>query len=90
MAGRVDQIDLNLGAGDVAGLDGFHFPIEPDAGGVYGDSSFLLLGIVIGDGRALIDLAHSVTETAVKEHPLGDGGFAGIDMGDNADVAEVC
>ena len=59
------------------------------AGGVDRDAPFLLLGIVIGDGGALIDLAHAVAEAAVEQHPLGDGGLAGIDVGDDADVAEV-
>ena len=90
VAGRVDEIDLNFGAGNVLGADGFHVPIEPDAGGVDGYAALLLLGIVIGYGGALIDLAHAVAEPAIEEHPLGDGGFAGIDVGDNADVAEVC
>ncbi len=26
---------------------------------------------------------------AEEQHPLGDGGFAGVDVGDDADVAEI-
>ena len=26
---------------------------------------------------------------AVEQHPLGDGGLAGVDVGDDADVADV-
>ena len=64
-------------------------PGEADAGRLDGDAAFLLLGIVVGDGGALIDLADAVGETAVVEHPLGDGGLAGVDVGDDADVAEL-
>ena len=51
--------------------------------------AFLLLGIVVGDGRALIDRPDAVAEPAIEQHPLGDGGFARVDMGDDADVAKV-
>ena len=77
VAGRVDQIDLDV------------FPGERDRGGVDRDAAFLLLGIVVGDGRAFIDRADAVAEPAVEQHPLGDGGFARVDMGDDADVAKV-
>ena len=64
-------------------------PGEGDAGRVDGDAPLLLLGVEIGDRGALIDLADAVGEAAVEEHPLGDGGLAGVDVGDDADVAEV-
>ena len=75
--GRVDQVDRHV------------VPGEGDAGGLDGDAPLLLLGIVVGDGGALIDLAHAVGEAAVVQHPLGDGGLAGVDVGDDADVAEL-
>jgi hypothetical protein len=30
-----------------------------------------------------------MAEPAVKKHPFGDGGFSGVDMGNDADVAKV-
>ena len=77
VAGRVDQVDLDV------------LPGEGDRGGVDRDAPLLLLGVVVGDGGALVDLAHAVAEAAVEQHPLGDGGLAGVDVGDHADVAEV-
>ena len=77
VAGRVDQIDLNV------------FPRERDRGGVDRDAAFLLLGIVVGDGGAFIDRADAVAEPAVEQHPFGDGGLARVDVGDDADVAKV-
>ena len=77
VAGRVDQVDLNV------------LPGEGDRGGVDRDAPFLLFGVVIGDGGALVDRAYAVAEAAVEQHPLGDGGLARVDMGNHADVAEV-
>ena len=56
---------------------------------VDGDAALLLLGVEVGDGGALVDLAHAVRGAAVEQHPLGDGGLAGVDVGDDADVAEL-
>ena len=64
-------------------------PGERDAGRVDRDAALLLLGVEVGDGGALVDLAHAVAEAAVVQHPLGDGGLAGVDVGDDADVAEL-
>ena len=65
-------------------------PGERHAGGVDRDAALLLLGIEVGVGRALVDLAHAVAGAGVVQHPLGDGGLAGVDVGDDADVAELC
>ena len=43
----------------------------------------------VGDGGALVDVAQAVRKAAVKQHPFGDGGFSGVDMGNDADIAEV-
>ena len=77
VAGRVDQVDLDV------------LPGEGDGGGVDRDAPFLLLGVEIGDGGALIHFAHAVAEAAVEQHAFGDGGFARVDVGNHADVAEV-
>ena len=39
-------------------------------------------------GRALIDVARAMLGAAVEQHPLGDRRLAGIDVGDDADVAD--
>jgi hypothetical protein len=63
-------------------------PGERDAGGVDGDAALLLLRIVVGVGGPLVDLADAVLGAAVEQHPLGDGRLAGVDVGDDADVAD--
>ena len=64
-------------------------PIEGNACGLDGDASFLFFGIVIGNGSALIDHADFVYEVGIEEHPFGNGRFSSVDMGDDADVADV-
>ena len=77
VARRVDQVDLDV------------FPGKVDRGGVDRDAPLLLLGVVIGDGCPLVHRSDAMAEAAEEEHPLGDGGFARVDMGDDADVAEL-
>jgi hypothetical protein len=48
----------------------------------------LFFGIVIGNGRTLIDHSDFVYEVGVEEHSLGNGGFSRVDVGNDADVAE--
>ena len=50
--------------------------------------AFLFFGIVIGNGRALIDHSDFVYEVGIEEHSFRNGGLARIDMGNDADVAE--
>ncbi len=75
--GRVDQVDRAV------------LPGKRDGRGPDRDAPLLLLGIEVGDGGALVDFAHAVAGAAVVQHPLGDGGLAGVDVGDDADVARV-
>ena len=76
VARRVDQIDDDV------------LPRKLHAGRVDRDAALGLLGIVVGRRRALVDLARAMLRPAGKEHPLGDGGLARIDVGDDADVAD--
>ena len=64
-------------------------PGEGHAGRIDGDAAFLLFGVEVGDGVALVDVAQAVRKAAVKQHPFGDGGFSGVDMGNDADIAKV-
>ena len=76
VAGRVDQVD-----GDV-------FPGKGHAGRLDRDAPLLLLFEEVGDGSALVHLAHAVAEAAVEQHALGERGLPGVDVSDDADVAE--
>jgi hypothetical protein len=76
VTGRVDEIE------------GITFPVEGYGGGLDRDAAFLFFGIVIGNGRPLIDHSDFVDEVGIEEHRSAGGGLARIDMGNDADVAE--
>ena len=72
--GRVDQVDAM---------------IVPEAGrGGRGDRDppLLLLLHPVHRGGALVDLAELVDLLRVEEDPLGHGGLAGVDVGDDPDI----
>src|SRR5204863_768660 len=77
----VDQVDRVALAEAVPGAGG--------GGGVDRDAALLLLGVEVHDGGAFVDLAHLVDLAGVIEDPLGDGGLAGVDVGGDADVANL-
>ncbi|MND48110.1 hypothetical protein D3C80_390220 [compost metagenome] len=52
-----------------------------------GNAAFLLLGHPVHGGGAVVHFAQLVTDPGVKQNPLGGGGFAGIDMRRDADIA---
>ncbi|SST11395.1 Uncharacterised protein [Acinetobacter baumannii] len=52
-----------------------------------GDAALLLLDHPVHGRRAVMDLAHLVVDAGVEEDPLGRRGLAGVDVGDDADVA---
>ncbi|MNT78625.1 hypothetical protein D3C72_2178760 [compost metagenome] len=52
-----------------------------------GDAAFLLLFHPVHGGGAVVHFAQLVTDPGVKQNPLGGGGFAGIDMRRDADIA---
>src|SRR5262249_24498363 len=56
---------------------------------VDGDALGLLEGVEVGGGVALVHVADLVLGPAVVEQALGGRGLAGVDVGDDADVAEV-
>ena len=51
------------------------------------DSSLLFFLIEIGFRRTLINLADAMRRAGTEEHSLRDSRFAGINVGDDADVA---
>ncbi len=76
VAGRIDQVDYDV------------LPRKLHAGRVDGDAAFGLLRIVIGRGGAHIHLAGAMLRPAGKQHPLGHRRLAGVDVGNDADVAD--
>jgi hypothetical protein len=81
VAGRVDQVDLVLAALVLPGAGG--------RGGLDGDAALLLILQEVHGGGALMDLAHLVGLAGVEKDALGDRGLAGVDVGADADVADV-
>jgi len=76
---------------DVSGrIDNIDAVVAPEAGGCRGgnrDSALLLLHHPVHRGGAVMHFADLVVDAGVEEDPLGGGGFAGIDMGHDADIA---
>ena len=77
VSGRVDDVDA---------------PVLPIAGRGRrddGDAALALLGHPVHLGRAVVDDADAMDAPRVEEDALGRGGLAGIDVGDDADVASL-
>ncbi len=77
VARRVDQVDR------------LHRPSRETATQrrVDRDAALGLLGVVVGGRRPAIDLAGAMLRPRGEQHPLGHRRLAGIDVGDDADVA---
>jgi hypothetical protein len=80
------EIDV---AGGVDEVDGAVAPGERDAGAVDGDAAFLLFLVVIGGRIALVHAAEAMDGAGVIEDVLGGGRLPGIDVRNDADVAEA-
>jgi len=77
VAGSVDDVDLVL---------------VPEAGhgrGRDGDAAFLFLFHPVSGRSAVVRFANLVVHTCVEQNALGGGGLAGIDVGHDADVADL-
>ena len=77
MTGRVNEID-----GAVA-------PLERDTGAVNGNAALLFFFVVVGLGRAGVNGAEPMRGAGVIENVLGGCSFAGIDMGNDSEVANL-
>ncbi len=73
---RVDEVDRHLA------------PQKTHASGINGDAALALFLVEVGLGRAFVHVAHAMGHAGVVQHPLGQSGFAGVDMGNDADVSE--
>ena len=81
VAGRVDDVDRDRVPGGV-------LPVAGDRRGDDRDSALLFLFEVVGGGGPLVHVAHAVDLARVVQDPLGRRRLAGVDVGDDADVAE--
>src|SRR5262249_47716133 len=54
-----------------------------------GDAALLLLRVVVGLGVALVDGAELVLGAGVEQQVLRRRGLAGVDVGDDAQVADL-
>ena len=74
------------------GVDQVEPAVAPAAGGGGrgdGDAALLLLGHPVHDRLAVMHLTHLVGLAAVKEDALGHGRLARVDVGDDAEIADV-
>ena len=70
-------------------VDPVTVPAAAHGGGEDGDPAVTLLGVEVGHGRAVMDFAALVGDSGDVQDPFGDGGLAGVDMGEDAQVADA-
>jgi hypothetical protein len=63
-------------------------PVAADGRGEDGDATVALLGVEVGDGRARVHLAALVRGAGDVQDPFGQGGLAGIDVRQDAEIAD--
>ena len=80
VARGIDDVDLEL----VLGVVGLTAPEAGGSSGLDGDTTFLLLRHEVHGGGAVVGLAD-----LVEQNTLGSGGLAGINVGHDADIADV-
>ncbi|GAA3097734.1 hypothetical protein GCM10017687_05760 [Streptomyces echinatus] len=81
----VGEVDM---AGGVDEVDAMAVPGAADRGGEDGDATVAFLRVEVGDGGAVVHLAPLVGGARRVQDPLGDGGLAGVDVGEDAEVAD--
>src|SRR5262249_56087760 len=77
VAGRVDQVDARVA------------PFDGDGRAVDRDALLLLQRVEVGSGVALVHVADFVLGAAEVENALRGRGFAGVHVGDDANVPQV-
>ena len=80
------EIDV---AGGVDDVDPIVLPAGGNGGGGDGDAPLTLLFHPVGDGGAIVDLAHLVDHARVEQNPFGRGGLAGVDMSGDTDISDA-
>ena len=74
-------------SGGVDDVDAAVFPEAGGGGGSNGDAALLFLLHPVHGGCAVVRFADLVVDAGVKKDALGGRGFAGVNMGHNADIA---
>ena len=77
VAGRINQIDA------------IPFPLAGGSGGGDGDTALLFLFHPVHGGRALMYFPQSVRPAGIEQNAFAGGGFARVDMGHDADIADL-
>ena len=77
MAGRVDDVDLVVA------------PVGGGGGGGDGDAPFFFLGHPVHSRGAFVHAANLADASGQIEGPFGNGGFTGVDVGDESDIADL-
>ncbi|MNL03037.1 hypothetical protein D3C87_1235620 [compost metagenome] len=77
VAGRVDQVDLRC------------VPADRDGRAADGDAALLLLRLEVHAGRATAHVADAMALAGIEQDAFGGGGLARVDVGNDADVADV-
>src|SRR5699024_1502219 len=76
VAGRIDDVDLVV------------LPPAGRGGGCDRDTALLLLLHPVHRRAAVMGFADFMVDTGVIQDPLGSGGFPGVNMRHNADIAD--
>jgi len=74
------------------GVDDIDLMVAPGTRGASrgnGDAAFLFLGHEIHGGRAFVHFAHAVDLAGVIENAFGQRGLAGVDVGNDTDIAQA-
>jgi hypothetical protein len=86
------QAALHLGgeidvSGGVDQVDGVALPRAGDRRRIDGDATLLFLLVEVGDGGAVVHLAHAMAGPGIEQDALGGGGLAGVDVRRDPDIA---
>ena len=85
-------LNLNGEVNVTRGVDDVDLVVIPEAGhgsGGNGDAAFLLLLHPVSGGSTVVGLAHLTVDTGVEENTLGGRRLTSIDVGHDADVADL-
>jgi len=80
---RVDQVDLRAPARRRV------LPRRRDRGGRDRDAALALLRHPVSDGRAIVHVADAIRAPGIEQHALRQRRLAGVNVGDDADVADL-
>ena len=75
--------------GGVDNVDCIVFPLTGDGSGDNRNAAFTFFRQVVGGGAAAVHIAHFVDGVGVEKDTLRGGGFAGVDVGDDADISSA-